>query len=98
PSCTTVKVWPATVSVPVRGTSLMFSLTSKVIVALPVAPVSEVIMTQPSLLIGVQLQAGPAVTVVDASPPAAVNGWMAEERVNEHGRGGHLKKATAISS
>src|SRR2546427_10892129 len=74
PSCTTVKVWPAMVSVPVRGPSLMFSLTSNVILALPVALVAEVIMIQPSLLVAVQLQAGPAVTAVDPSPPAAVNG------------------------
>src|SRR6266705_823615 len=74
PSCTTVKVWPAMVSVPVRGTSLMFSLTSNVIAALPVAPGWGVMMSQPALLIAVQLQAGPAVTVVDPPPPAAENG------------------------
>ena len=92
-----MKNWPATVSVPVRGISLIFSLTSNVVVALPAALLAEVIMIQPSLLVAVQLQAAPAVTVTDPSPPAAVIGCMVEESVNEQGTGVNLKKATAIS-
>ena len=62
------------VSVPLRGMSLMFSLTSNVIVALPVALLSELMTIQASLLTAVQLQAAPVVTDVEPAPPAAVTG------------------------
>ena len=60
----TVNVWPATVSVPLRGDVLGFAATEYVAVPVPI-PLPEVIVTQGSVLVAVQGQLLPdAVTVM----------------------------------
>ena len=66
------KVWPAIFKVPVReGPPL--AITEKATLPLPVPLVPEVIPIQLSLLLAVQGQLLPAVTVTFPLPPAAPN-------------------------
>jgi hypothetical protein len=69
----TEKVWPAIVSVPLRGVVSGFAaaLNATVPLPLPVAPI--VTVSQDVLLIPVHEQPDGAVTVVDAVPPLARN-------------------------
>ena len=72
PSWVTVNVWPATVSVPVRGDVLVLAATEYVAVPLPV-PLPDVIVTQGRVLVAVQGQVfADAVTVMLPVPELAV--------------------------
>jgi hypothetical protein len=63
--CVIVKVLPAIVSVPVRDVVLVFCVTLYVTLPLPVPLEPAPIVIHPSLLVAVQLQPAPAVTVIE---------------------------------
>jgi hypothetical protein len=94
PACRTVNVWPAIVSVPVRGAAgpgpeLEFAATLNVTVPLPVPdapPVTE-IHDAPLAADHVHVPAD-AVTVTDPPPPALPTSALVGEIVNVHGGGG----------
>ena len=66
-----MKVWPATVSVPVRGVVTVFAATLKPTVPFPVPLLPLVIVIQLALLVAVQVQLLDVVTAVVDEPPAA---------------------------
>src|SRR5690349_10341610 len=68
PSWVTVKVWPAIVSVPVRGPP---AAALNCTVPLPVPPAPEVSDRHGALLLAVQAQPAPPVTVTLPVPPFA---------------------------
>lgn len=70
PGCVIVNVLPAIVSVPVRGVVLVFCVTLYVTVPLPVPLVPTPIVIHAVLLVAVQLQPAPAVTLIN---PLAAN-------------------------
>ena len=61
-ACVTVTVWPATVSVPVRGLVAVFAATLNVTVAMPAPVAPAVTVIQLSLLTATQVQLEPVVT------------------------------------
>ena len=79
-----VKVFPATVAVPVRDAVPVLAATLKLTVPapLPAAPVATVI--QDALLTAVHGQPAAALTVVLAVPPAADTDWLMGEIVGAH--------------
>ena len=81
----TVKVWPATVKVPVRGVPLGFAATLKLVVPPPFPLAPAVMVSQASLLVAVHAQPVGAVTAVDPVPPvAAIVGLLVGEIENVH--------------
>jgi hypothetical protein len=82
-----VTVWPATVSVPVRGDVAAFAAIVKATVPLPLALEPEVMVSHESLLVAVQAQPVAVVTLLLFEP--AVAGWFTEvgEAVNVQGGG-----------
>jgi hypothetical protein len=84
PLWVTVRVWPATVSVPTRCVVAVFAATLKVTVAptVPLAPL--VIVNQGALLVAAQLQLLPLVTMTSVLelPPAAPMVRAVGERPN----------------
>src|SRR5439155_1610012 len=84
PACVTVKVLPATVSVPVRDVPAVFAAMLNVTLPLPVpaAPVATVIHA--SLLTAVHAHPVGAVTVVLPVPPPATTDWLVGEIVSVH--------------
>jgi hypothetical protein len=67
-----VKVWPATVSVPVLGTPSPFTAAVNVMLPLPVPDAALVIVSHAAFETAVQEQPAPlAVTVTEPLPPAA---------------------------
>ena len=61
----TVKVWPATVSVPVRDDVAVLAVALKATVPLPLALAPEVMVNHVALLAAVQAQALVVVTLTD---------------------------------
>jgi hypothetical protein len=81
----TVTVWPATVRVPVRGSVAAFAAMVKATVPLPLPLAPEVIVSQESLLVAVQLQPAIVVTVAALDPPVAAGFTVVGDTVNTHG-------------
>jgi len=65
PGCVIVNVWPAIVIVPVRAAVLVFCVTLYVTLPFPVPLAPAPIVIHASLLVAVQLQPVPAVTVIE---------------------------------
>ena len=70
PPCTTVKVCPATVNVPVRVVELVLAITVKLALPLPV-PLPLLIEMKLALLVADHAQAFGATTDTDPLPPTA---------------------------
>ncbi len=64
-----MKVWPATVKVPVREEVLVFEATEKFTAPVAVPLLPEVIVIQEALLVAVQEHPEPAVTLTVPVPP-----------------------------
>jgi hypothetical protein len=79
PSCVTVKVWPAMVTVPVRCAVLVFAATITPTVPLPVPVAPEPIVNQAALLVVLQAQVLPVVTPIATGSPAAGDVRLAGE-------------------
>ena len=75
-SCCTVNVWPATVSVPLRAAPVLAAALNE-IDPLPLPDAALVMLTQFALLVAVQEQPLPAVTVTVPVPPLADTDWLA---------------------
>ena len=71
PAWVTVTVWPATVSVPVRAAVPVFAAIEKVTLPFPLPLAPDVIVSQASLLVAVQLQPAAVVTLLPLAPAAA---------------------------
>jgi hypothetical protein len=69
-ACVTVKVFPATVSVPVRC-GPVFAATENWVVPLPLPLPAAVIVIHESLLVAVQAQPVTVVTLIEPDPPLA---------------------------
>jgi hypothetical protein len=85
PACVTLKVWPPTVSVPVRGVVVVFAATLYPAEPLPLPDAPEVIVIHPALLVEVHAQPVAAVTVI--VPELATSETLADAGaiVGEHG-------------
>ncbi len=86
PACVTVNVWPATVSVPLRGVvlGLAAALNATVPFPLPLAPL--VTVSQDVLLLTpVHEHPAAVVTLVEPVPPPATTDWLAGEIAYVHG-------------
>jgi hypothetical protein len=85
PLCVTVKVCPATVSVPVRAAPV-FAATVKATLPLPLPDAAPVMLIQDALLAADQPQPPVAVTATAApAPPAAEMDWLVGLIVMAHG-------------
>ena len=84
PACVTVKVRPATVSVPVRALEPVVAATLKVTVPVPLPLPPAVIVIHEALLCAVQLQPAVVCTVVDPVPPPVAAALVVGAIVNEH--------------
>src|SRR5439155_1214563 len=82
PACVTVKVLPATVSVPVRDVPAVFAATLNVTLPLPEPDAPVVTVIHASLLTAVHAHPVGAVTVVLPVPPPATTDWLAGEIVS----------------
>ena len=71
--CVTVSVWPAMVTVPLRGWSAELGEIEYATVPLPVPGLPDAIETKPLLLAAIQGQPGDVVTVIVPLPPAESN-------------------------
>ena len=71
PTCVTVKVWPATVKVPVRGEPIGLGPTLKFVVPSPDPLAPDVMVSHPALLVAVQEQPVGMSTDVDPVLPVA---------------------------
>ena len=71
PACVTVTVWPATVSVPVRGEVAVLAAMAKATVPFPLPLAPDVIVSQESLLVAVQVQPVVVVTLALLDPAVA---------------------------
>ena len=73
PACVTVTVWPAIVTVPVRGAVPAFAVTENCAEPAPVALLPAVIVIQEALLVDVQPQPVLVLTVTlpDPAPDAS---------------------------
>jgi hypothetical protein len=69
-ACVTVKVWPATVSVPVREPAVL-TAAAKVTDPFPVPEAADVIDSQDALLLAVHVQPLAVVTPTVPVPPRA---------------------------
>jgi hypothetical protein len=67
--CLTEKVAPEMLIVPLRDEPLAFAATVKVTAPLPMPPLSEVMVIQPTLLVALQMHSSEAITVVLPLPP-----------------------------
>lgn len=85
PACVTVKVAPAIVRVPVRLAVPVFAAAVNDTVPDPVPAAPEVIVSQAALLVALQTQPIPAVTVLLPVPPAATMACEAGEMLGAHG-------------
>lgn len=81
----TTNVRPAIVSVADRAVDVVLpaAVNPTLPEPVPLAPVRMV--THDALLVAVQLQPAPAVTITVPMPPEAARDWLAGEIVNEHG-------------
>ncbi len=86
PAWVTVTVWPAMVSVPVRGDVAVLAAIEKATVPLPVPPAPEVMVSQELLLVAVHEQLLVVETVALVEPAAAVGLSEVGDTVNEQGR------------
>jgi len=77
-----VKVWPATVSVPLRACVEPFVAALKLTVPLPEPLAPLVIVSHPALLVAVHAHPLVAVTAVDPVPPAPGTDWLVGEIEN----------------
>jgi hypothetical protein len=68
--CVTVRVWPATVTVPARLAVAVFAATFNVTVPPPL-PLAGLTVIHVAALVAVQVQPVAVVTVAEAVPPAA---------------------------
>ena len=80
-ACVTLKVWPATVTGPVRDVPSMLAATLNDTVPLPVPVAPAVTVIQLALLVAVRAQPVVPVTVTVATPPAALTLVLADERL-----------------
>ena len=87
PAWVTAIVWPAMVSVPVRGDVAVFAAIEKATVPLPLPLVPDVIVSQESLLVAVQLQPGAVVTLALLELAAAAGFSAVGETVKVQGGG-----------
>ena len=87
PAWATVPVWPATVSVPVRGDVDVFPAIEKATVPLPLPLTPDVMVSQASLLVAVQLQPVAVVTLALLELAAAAGFSEVGDTVNVHGGG-----------
>jgi hypothetical protein len=82
-ACVSANVWPPMVSVAERGPPLV-ALTAYCTVPLPLPFAPEVIVSHGALLVALQAQSAPAVTLTLPAPPAAatfaVEGLIANEQ------------------
>ena len=87
-ACDTVKVWPATVSVPVRA-GPGFTAAANASVPLPVPAAAPVSVNHAALVLAVHAHvAAEAVTATEPEPPLSATSCDAGEIVNVHGGGG----------
>jgi hypothetical protein len=77
----TVKVWPATVSVPVRALDDEFAVTEKLTDPLPVPVAPVVTVIHAALLLAVQVHAPAVLTPTDPVPALAVSDTLALDNV-----------------
>jgi hypothetical protein len=82
PDSVTVKVLPATVSVPLLALAVLLAVTEKPTVPLPLPGVPEVTDTKPALLAAVQAQPVGAVTLTLPGPPLAPKDADVADREN----------------
>jgi hypothetical protein len=82
-----VTVCPAMVSVPVRGDVAVFAAIENVTVSSPAPLTPEVIVSQKSWLVAVQLHAAAVVTVALPEPPAAAEPSEVGDTANVQGGG-----------
>ena len=87
PACVTVTVWPAIVSVPVRGDVAVFAAIENATVPLPLPLAPDVMVSQASLLVAVQLQPAAVVTLLLLELAAAPGVSVVGDTVNVHGGG-----------
>ncbi len=85
PAWVTVTVWPAMVSVPVRGDVSVLAAMENATVPLPLPLAPEVTVSQEALLVAVQLQPVVVVTVALLEPAAAVGLNEVGDTVNKQG-------------
>ena len=83
-ACVTVKVWPATVIVPLRGELFGFAAALKATVVLPVPLVPLVTDSHAALLDAVQAQSPPVVSATDPLPPPAVTDALDDDNAYVH--------------
>jgi hypothetical protein len=85
----TVKVWPAIVSVPVRGADVVFAAALKPTVPFPL-PVAGVVNVSQSALLDAAVHAQPGVVVIvtEPVPPGSANDWLVGAIEKLHGAGG----------
>jgi hypothetical protein len=76
PACVTVNVAPAIESVPLRLVVEVFAATENPAVPVPDPDAPLVTVIHAALLVALQAQPEPAVTVVLPEPPAAANDWL----------------------
>src|SRR5687767_9519302 len=87
PACSTVRVCPAMVSVPVRDVAAVFAATRSATPALPLVfgPAPDVTVIHPALLTAVQTHAEGIVTDTTRLPPLASNASVDDDSVAVHG-------------
>ena len=84
-ACVTVKVTPATLSVPVRADVAVFADAEKFTVPFPLPGVPAVTVSQPAALVAVQAQPVAALTLTDPVDAVALSAAEVADSVGAHG-------------